>query len=171
MPCLPHLDWSYLWPRQSSRMWVWHVTYILIRQSICQRRRSVVCFYPDMLQRIGLSANSVVVSLQRVWKSSYLNTCTKIHHRQASVMLVLLYGAETCHGRFCQWIWGHWMHFMWNVSNRYLISSVVSMSSHQCRIASKIRSATCLWASAPTSYVLVWLCSLEQVHLLGDSVV
>ena len=36
-----------------------------------------------------------MVSMQRVWKCSYLNTSTKIHLYQALVMSVLLYSAET----------------------------------------------------------------------------
>jgi len=49
---------------------------------------------PDMLRRVGL-ASSVVSSLQRIWKCSYLSTNTKVHLYQALVMSVLLYGAET----------------------------------------------------------------------------
>ena len=48
---------------------------------------------PDML-RVGL-ASSVMSSLQRIWKCSYLSMCTKVHLYQALVMSVLLYGAET----------------------------------------------------------------------------
>jgi len=40
---------------------------------------------PDMLRRIGLAC-SVMVSMQRVWKCSYLKTSTKIHLYQALVM-------------------------------------------------------------------------------------
>jgi len=47
-----------------------------------------------MLRRVGL-ASSVVSSLQRIWKCSYLSTNTKVHLYQALVMSVLLYGAET----------------------------------------------------------------------------
>jgi len=49
---------------------------------------------PDMLRRVGL-ASSVMSSLQRIWKCSYLSMSTKVHLYQALVMSVLQYGAET----------------------------------------------------------------------------
>jgi len=47
-----------------------------------------------MLRRVGL-ASSLMSSVQRIWKCSYLDTSTKVHLYQALVMSVLLYGAET----------------------------------------------------------------------------
>jgi len=51
------------------------------------------CCRPDMLRRVGL-ASSVMSSLQRIWKCSYLSTNTKVHLYQALVMSVLQYEAE-----------------------------------------------------------------------------
>ena len=75
---------------------------------------------PDMLRRMGLAC-TVMVSMQTVWKCSYLNTSTKIHLYQALIMSVLLYSAETW--TLLRQMWRHWMHSIWNVSDRYLTPS------------------------------------------------
>ena len=49
---------------------------------------------PDVPRTIGLAC-SMMNSLQRVWKCSFLNINTKVHLYQALVMSVLLYSAET----------------------------------------------------------------------------
>jgi len=49
---------------------------------------------PDMLRRVGL-ASSMMSSLQRIWKCSYLSMHEHyVHLYQTLVMHVLLYGAE-----------------------------------------------------------------------------
>ena len=88
--------------RRSSRTWALHgnpPTTLFFGWGTCRMCRGVhlsrqqtelkwLYCRPDMLRRVGL-ASSVMSSLQRIWKCSYLSTSTKVHMYQA-LMSVLL---------------------------------------------------------------------------------